>query len=229
MTTTSVGTATDPAAAIAALADSAGSASTTGATGASGWQNQFLTMLVTQLQNQDPLNPMDSAQLTSQMAQISTVTGIDQLNATLKGLATSFSANQSLQATALIGHNVLVPGAGLQLQNATAQGGVNLSQAADSVVVSITDSAGQVVQTVDLGAHAAGLLNFQWDGVADNGAAAASGNYTFSVKASQAGTAVTAAALAYGLVNGVTPGAGGPMLNVSGAGQVALSAVQEVM
>lgn len=226
MTTTSVGATTDPAAAIAALADSTGSASTTGA---GGLQNEFLTLLVTQLQNQDPLNPMDSSQLTSQMAQISTVTGIDQLNATLKGMATSFSANQSLQATSLIGHNVLVPGAGLRLQNGTAQGGVNLSQAADSVVVSITDSAGQVVHRVDLGAQAAGLLSFQWDGVTDSGAAAASGNYTFSVKAAQAGTAVAAAALAYGLVNGVTQGAGGPALNVNGVGQVALSAVQEIM
>jgi flagellar basal-body rod modification protein FlgD len=186
-------------------------------------------LLVTQLKNQDPLNPMDNSQITSQMAQISTLSGIDKLNTTLQSMAASFTANQSLQATGMIGHSVLVPGTGLQLQNGAAQAGVSLPQAADSVAVSIVDGSGQVVHKVDLGAQAAGVLSFQWDGLTDSGANAAPGSYTFSVQAVQGGTKINAVALASGLVSGVTQGANGAALKVNGIGQVALSDVKQVM
>jgi flagellar basal-body rod modification protein FlgD len=226
---TTVGNSTSAATALAALAPPASTSA--GASGSDSLQNTFLTLLVTQLQNQDPLNPTDNAQITSQMAQISTVDGINQLNASLQAMATSFSASQSLQATSLIGQTVLVPGSSLQLKSGTAVGGVNLPQAADSVVVSVLDSSGQTVDTVDLGAQAAGVLGFQWDGSTNSGTTATDGNYTFSVKASQGGKAIDAAALAAGVVGGVTPGAAGaaPMLQVNGVGQVALSAVAQIM
>ena len=222
---TIVGSSTSAASALAAMAAPAS------ASGSNSLQNTFLTLLVTQLQNQDPLNPADNSEITSQMAQISTVDGINQLNTTMQAMAASFSANQSLQATSLIGKSVLVPGTSLQLQNSTAVGGVNLPQAADSVVVSVLDSSGQTVDTVDLGAQAAGVFGFQWDGSTNNGATAADGNYTFSVQASQGGNAINAAALAAGVVGGVTPGAAGaaPVLQVNGVGQVALSAVAQIM
>ena len=72
-------------------------------------QDRFLKLLVTQLQNQDPLNPMDNAAVTSQMAQLSTVNGIDQLNSTVQALSASMATSQSLQATSMIGHAALVP------------------------------------------------------------------------------------------------------------------------
>jgi len=222
---TTIGSSTDAAASIAALAAPAAA----GAPGTNDAQDRFLKLLVTQLKNQDPLNPMDNAQITSQMAQISTVSGIDKLNATLQGMAASFSADQSLQATAMIGHSVLVPGTGLQLQNGTAQGGVSLPQAADKVVVSIVDGSGLVVHKVDLGAQAAGVLGFQWDGVTDSGANAAPGSYSFSIQATQGATKIDAAALALGVVSGVTQGTGGVALKVNGVGQVALSDVKQVM
>src|SRR3990167_8514165 len=99
---TSVGTTTDAAAAVAAKA--APAAAGTNAT--SDAQDRFLKLLVAQLKNQDPLNPMDNAQITTQMAQISTVSGIDKLNSTLQSMAAAFNAGQSLQATAMIGHGV---------------------------------------------------------------------------------------------------------------------------
>ena len=221
---TTIGNSTDAASLAAMTAPAA--AVTPGANDA---QDRFLKLLVTQLKNQDPLNPMDNAQITSQMAQISTVSGIDKLNATLQGMVTSFSANQSLQATAMIGHSVLVPGTALQLQNGTAQGGVSLPQAADKVVVSIVDGSGQVVHKVDLGAQVAGVLGFQWDGMTDSGAIAAPGSYSFSVQALQGSTKIDAAALALGVVSGVTQGAGGVALKVNGMGSVALSEVKQVM
>jgi flagellar basal-body rod modification protein FlgD len=220
--TTMIGNSSNAAAALAAPVAA-------GAVSGSDAQDRFLKLLVTQLKNQDPLNPMDNAQITSQMAQISTVSGIDKLNTTLQSMASSFSAGQSLQATSMIGHGVLVPGTVLQLQNGTAQGGVSLPQAADKVVVTVVDGSGQVVHKVDLGAQAAGVLGFQWDGVTDSGANAAPGSYSFSIQAVQGGTKIDATALAFGLVGSVKQDANGVALNVNGVGSVALSDVKQVM
>jgi len=192
-------------------------------------QDRFLKLLVTQLKNQDPLNPMDNAQITSQMAQISTVSGIDKLNATLQSMATTFGASQSLQATSMIGHSVLASGSALELQNGTAMGGVELAQAADQVTVSIRDAAGQLLHKADLGPQAAGVFGFQWDGVTDSGANAVPGSYSFAIEAVQGGKKIDATALARGLVIGVTQAKGGAALNVIGLGQVALSDVKQVM
>ena len=117
----------------------------------------------------------------------------------------------------------------LQLQNGNALGGVDLPQAADKVVVSIRDGSGQVLHKVDLGPQAAGVVNFQWDGVTDSGASAAPGSYSFAVEAVQGGNKIDAVALALGLVNGVTQGAAGATLNVNGMAPVALSDVKQVM
>jgi flagellar basal-body rod modification protein FlgD len=202
--------------------------STLSATGSEGAEDRFLKLLVTQLKNQDPLNPMDNAEITSQMAQISTVSGIDKLNSTMQAMATAFSANQSLEATAMVGHRVLVPGSTLQLQNGAAAGGLELLQAADRVSISIKDGSGQVVHTVDLGPQPAGVVSFQWDGVVDSGASAVPGNYSFAVEAAQGGKKIDATALALGLVAGVMQGKTGVLLNVTGMGAVALSDVKQI-
>ena len=76
-------------------------------------QDRFLKLLVTQMKNQDPLNPLDNAQVTTQLAQISTVNGIEKLNATIEAMASSFTSGQSLQAATMIGKDVLVPGSTL--------------------------------------------------------------------------------------------------------------------
>ena len=222
---TTIGSSTDAAAALAASMQPAAA----GTPGANDAQDRFLKLLVTQLKNQDPLNPMDNAQITSQMAQISTVSGIDKLNATLQSMATSFSVGQSLQATAMIGHGVFVPGGTLQLDNGAAQFGVDLPQAADKVTVSILDGSGQLVHKTDLGPQPAGVLGFQWDGVTDSGASATAGRYSFSIEAVQGGKKVDATALVLGMVNGVTQGKDGVTLKINGAGSVALADVKQVM
>lgn len=219
---TTIGSSTDAAAALAASASG-------GTAGASEAQDRFLKLLVTQLKNQDPLNPMDNAQITTQMAQISTVSGIDKLNTTLQGMAASFGANQSLQAMGMIGHSVLAPGSTLQLQNGSAPGGVDLPQAADSVTVSVRDASGQLLHQVNLGAQPAGVLGFQWDGVTDSGASAAAGSYGFAVEAVQGGKKLDAVTLSSGTVSSVTQAKSGVMLNVNGVGAVALSDVKQVM
>ena len=208
----------------------AGTTATGAAGSATSMQNQFLTMLSAQLQNQDPMNPMDNAAITSQMAQLSTVTGINQLNTTLQALSDSMALGQSVSATSLIGHGVLVPGSTLGLSSSQAVGGVTLTGPADSLSVTITDSAGNVVQTLQLGAQkAGGVVPFAWDGTTAKGTTAPDGNYKFTAQAVLSGAASAPATLAYGTVNAVTPGATGATVNVGTLGGFALSAVQQVM
>lgn len=167
-------------------------------------QATFLQLLVTQLQNQDPTNPMDSSQMTSQLAQINTVSGISQLNTTLSSLATQLNATQQVSATGLIGKNVLVPGSIDALaKGVAAPAGVNLSGAASSVVVTITNASGATVKTINLGAQPAGVVPVSWDGTDNKGAAVADGNYNMSVTATANGQAVTASTLSYNTVSSV--------------------------
>ena len=168
-----------------------GTSSTTATTAASATtasqmaatQDRFLKLLVTQLKNQDPLNPMDNAAVTSQMAQLSTVSGIDQLNSTVQALSDSMAASQSLQATSMIGHAALVPGSQIDLLKGQSDAAVELTQPADKLTVTITDAKGNIVRTLQLGSQDAGMVNFQWDGKDDTGAAVADGSYKFSAKA----------------------------------------------
>jgi flagellar basal-body rod modification protein FlgD len=223
----------DPSAALIASLNAANSSLAKSSSGNAGSvssiQDNFLKMLTAQLQNQDPLNPMDNAQITSQMAQLSTVSGINQLNTTLQALNDSVTMGQAMSATSMIGHGVLVAGASLALSSGQAVGGVDLSQPADDVVVTIKDAAGNVVRTLDLGAQQAGTLPFAWDGQTDTGTTAADGTYTFSAQAVLSGVATDAATLSFGLVNAVTPGVNGATLDVGQLGGFALSAVKQII
>lgn len=192
-------------------------------------QDRFLKLLVTQLKNQDPLNPADNAQMTSQLAQISTVDGIEKLNATLQALLTGANENQAMQAAALVGRGVLVPGSGLALQGGTAVGGVELAEPADRVTASIKDGSGLVVKTLDLGAMEAGSRGFTWDGVADGGTQAADGAYTMTIKALRGGSDVGAKALQLGVVTSVSRAGQGVSLNVGSLGMFRMSDVREIL
>src|SRR5258708_22556591 len=110
--------------------------------------DRFVELLATQLRNQDPLNPMDNAQMTSQLAQISTVTGVNKLNDTMSALSAMLGSNQYLQAAGLVGHAVLTPGNKLQLASGNAAGGIKLASPADHVVVTISDANGLAVTTI---------------------------------------------------------------------------------
>ncbi len=125
-------------------------------------QDRFLKLFIAQLSNQDPLNPMDNAQMTTQMAQINTVTGIQQVNQTLKSLADQFSMGQGLQGASLVGRQVIAQGNALAVESGKAQGSFSLAQPADSVRVDILATSGEVLGTVDLGPRSAGMHNFEW-------------------------------------------------------------------
>ncbi|MGE5526869.1 MAG: flagellar hook assembly protein FlgD [Rhodospirillaceae bacterium] len=191
-------------------------------------EDRFLKLLVTQLKNQDPLNPMDNAEMTTQLAQISTVSGIEKLNGTLQSLAAAFGATQSLQATAMLGQGVLVPGSGLTLKDGKAMGGVSLAAPADKVIVSISDANGVLLERMDIGAQPAGVASFTWDGDSEQGKAA-DGRYTFTVNAIRGDTRVESTALAYGRVTAVAPSAAGASVTVGDLGTVALTDVKQIV
>src|SRR4051794_13670464 len=151
--------------------------SLSGTTSAADQEDRFMKLLVAQMKNQDPLNPMDNAQMTSQIAQINTVGGIEKLNTTVTSLLTAFNSMQAQSAQALPGRSVLVDGNQLALANGTATGGVQLAGAADSVNVDILDASGQVMKTVALGKADAGVRSFSWDGRNANGDTVADGSW----------------------------------------------------
>ncbi|MDR0578256.1 MAG: flagellar hook assembly protein FlgD [Candidatus Accumulibacter sp.] len=206
-----------------------GSGSASGPSTSEEIQNRFLTLLVAQLENQDPLNPMENAELTNQLAQMSTVQGIEQLNATLDSLVTGLADTQAVQAAALIGKTVLVPGANINLANGEAFAGVNLASAADNVTVRIHDASGNLVQTQSLGAVEAGSLLFAWDGQTNSGEAAPDGAYTFKVTASSGASTVAAETMQLGMVSALTRTSGGNfVLDLGTLGQYDFAKVQQV-
>jgi flagellar basal-body rod modification protein FlgD len=169
-------------------------------------QDRFLKLLVAQVKNQDPLKPLDNAEMTSQMAQISTVTGIEKLNTTLKELVSSADDSRAVEALGLIGHKAFVPGTSITLEGDSAIAGIELGQPVDQLKVTILDSAGIPIRQIDLGAQASGVNTIAWDGKTDSGAQAAIGDYTFAVSATQGGNDVKVETLSLGQVKSVTPG-----------------------
>lgn len=153
-------------------------------------QDRFLSMLVAQMKNQDPLNPMDNAQVTSQMAQLNMVNGITQLNTSFGDFVSQMKASQSLQATNLVGKSAMLPGNALALQNGSAIGGFSLPDAADSATLTIKDADANVIDRIELSDLAKGFNPFVWDGKNSDGVAVADGKYTFEVKAMAQGKAM---------------------------------------
>ncbi|GAB4115036.1 MAG: flagellar hook assembly protein FlgD [Sideroxydans sp.] len=192
-------------------------------------QDRFLKLLVTQMKNQDPLNPLDNAQVTSQMAQLSTVTGIDKLNATVQTLSSSMLAAQSLQAVAMIGHPVLVAGDSLELGNGKAFAAVELTQPADKLTVSINDASGRSLRTLQLGAQDSGIVDVAWDGVTDSGTLAPDGSYTLNAVSELGGQQSAATTLSYGLVNSVAQSQSGVTVNVGKLGDLSLTAIKQIL
>jgi flagellar basal-body rod modification protein FlgD len=186
-----------------------------GATANANTEDRFLKLLVAQMQNQDPLNPMDNAQVTSQMAQIQTVSGIDKLNTTVLGLNTQFAQLQALTGAALVGHDVLIEGNRLVADNGTGHGGFELASQADRVKLEVLDAAGRVIDTDELGAMPSGRHSFDWTPGEGVDAARAT---KFRITATLGTTAVAAAAYTRDRVDAVSVGPNGLVLELAYAG-----------
>jgi flagellar basal-body rod modification protein FlgD len=189
-----------------------------------GAADRFLKLLVAQMQNQDPLNPMDNAQVTSQMAQIQSVNGIEKLNKTVEGLGTQFSQLSALQGASLVGRDVIVPGDKLAPNDkGLVQGGFELASAADSVKVEVLNAGGRVIDTIDLGAQGSGRQGFEWTPPA--GIDATLGTQ-FRVVAKLGTTNVTASPLMRDRVDAVLAGGDTLTLELRNSGNVAYSQIR---
>lgn len=194
-------------------------------------EDRFLKLLVTQLKNQDPLNPLDNAQMTSQMAQISTVNGIEKLNATLQAMVSNSSQSQTMQAATMLGKGVLVPGSAMDMKAADgpAIAGFELAGPADGATVTINDANGIAVRTLALGGMPAGTQPFQWDGKSTSGAAVADGTYTFNVAAKRGSDKVEATALQFGMVTSIMNSSQGVSLSVGTQGNFKVADVKQIL
>jgi flagellar basal-body rod modification protein FlgD len=191
--------------------------------------NDFMKMLVAQMQYQDPTKPVDSAQMTSQLAQISTVDGINKLNDTMNALATSLKGNVTSQAASMIDRDVLVPGNNVSLTQGKAKFGIQLPAAADVVNVSILNESGKTVKVLSMGPQAAGNLPVSWNGTDANGQTVPNGNYTFQVAATSKGQAVRAIPLERASVTSVTNSADGVLLNLANNKSILATNVQQIL
>ncbi|HEX3914430.1 MAG TPA: flagellar hook capping FlgD N-terminal domain-containing protein [Steroidobacteraceae bacterium] len=208
------------------------SGSTTATDGTTLGGTDFLTLMLAQLQNQDPTSPVDSNTFLSQLAELSEVQGITSLNTSFSTLSSSLSSSQALQASSLLGHQALVNSSSANLAaGATVTGAVNIPQTTSQAVLNISDASGALVSQINLGAQSAGLASFSWNGTTSSGAQAPPGTYTLSAQyagATSGGTAATT--LVNGTVESVSMGAGstGLTLNVAGIGSVPFSNVQQI-
>jgi len=188
-------------------------------------QDRFLKLLVTQMQNQDPLNPMDNAQVTSQMAQINTVTGIEKLNTTMAGMSASMASMQMLQGSSLVGHGVLFEGNQLFLNSeGKASAGYDLAAAASSVRIDVLNSSGTVIDSFTETGKAAGRQGFEWtppEGVSTAG-------LTFQVTATSNNKAVNATPMMGSAVSAINTNDGGLNLELSNGMTIQYSQVKAV-
>ena len=192
-------------------------------------QADFLLLMTTQLKNQDPLKPMDNAQMVSQLAQMSTVQGIEDLNKTVNGFSSSLTNDQILKGTALVGHQVLVPSAQWALDdNAQAKGAIAAS-GPGQLSVEVTDASGRVVRTLNLSTDSAGELPFHWDGKTDSGEQLVAGKFNLAARFTPAGgTATDVQTYIQAPVESVTIGNDGLYLNLKNLGTTALDQVLRV-
>lgn len=207
-----------------AISSTSSSSSNTALKDATASQDRFLKLLVAQLNNQDPMNPMDNAQMTSQMAQINTVTGIQQLNETMKSMGGQFASMQALQSASLIGHGVLLEGNTLSIDAGKAKGAIELPSNADSVKVEILSPAGQLLDTLNLGAMTPGRHAFEWDASGYNG----SGNPNYKVTATQGGKPMSTTPFAQDTIMSVGTSGTAMSVQLKGRDAIAYEAIQAI-
>lgn len=209
------------------LASATGSATGNQALG----KDAFLQLLVTQLKNQNPLEPQDNGAFVAQLAQFSSLEGITTLNNTVSGLASNYNSSQALQASSLVGRSVIAPGDKAVVDTTKSLSGtVVVPSSVVSATLKITDADGKTVRTIDLGSQKAGNASFIWDGKNDAGETVPAGTYTFGATSTIDGQSVALITNLPATVNSVTISQTGGelMLNLAGLGSVALSKVQTI-
>ncbi|TAK78131.1 MAG: flagellar hook assembly protein FlgD [Aquabacterium sp.] len=193
-------------------------------TTAAATSDRFLKLLVAQMKNQDPLNPMDNAQVTTQMAQINTVSGIEKLNSTITDMSSVVTQSQMMQGASLVGHNVVVAGNDLTVSEGKATAGYELASAADKVKVEVLTAGGTVVDTLTYTKQDAGLHAFTWE----PGTGMPTTGVSFRVSATTGDKVVTSTAINVDSVSAVSNSGGSLQLELGSGKTAKLSDIKAI-
>jgi flagellar basal-body rod modification protein FlgD len=194
-------------------------------------KNEFLELLVTQLNNQNPLEPQENGEFIAQLAQFSTVEGVEKLNSSMETMLSGYQSSQALQASSLVGRKVIVPTDKAVVDTSeTFKASLVLPTSSSNVAVNVYDSAGTVVNRINMGQQEAGNVSFMWDGKDSSGKTLPPGTYKFEAQATYQGETKGLYTLLPANVDSVTLGQNGGelMLNLAGVGSIALSQVQVI-
>ncbi|HEC74691.1 MAG TPA: flagellar hook assembly protein FlgD [Methylophaga aminisulfidivorans] len=191
--------------------------------------DDFMSLMTTQLQNQDPLKPMDNNQMLAQIASFAQVTGIADLQSSFSNFASSMQSNQALQGSSLVGKTVLFPSSvGYMTAADGMKGQVNVAEKVTDMKVTVYDEAGKKVRTIEMGT-ASGFTPFTWDGLDENGEALPEGAYQFKASGTVDGTNTAFATGIEARVSSVSISSDdGLYLNIEGIGSVAFKEVVEI-
>lgn len=195
-------------------------------------QEDFITLMTTQMNHQDPMKPMENGEFLSDMAQFSTVTGLKEIKDAFNSLATSLKSNQALQASSMVGRKVLVPGSMSTFSEGTPmKAAIDLDTNTTDVKVSILDDKGALVKEINVGTKQAGVAHFSWDGMLSGDKKAMSGNYTISATGMVDGKSESLKTLISDTVQSVSLGSGGQgvSLTLANAGSASLAGVKEIL
>ncbi len=192
--------------------------------------DDFMKLMIAQMQNQNPMDPMDNGDFIAQLAQFSASSGIQDLNTSFASLSTSLQSYQALQASSLVGRSVLISSDSGQINaGGSIDGLINLESTTSQLTLGIYDQSGALVRRVQMGMQSAGTVPFKWDGIGDNGVAMSAGVYEVRAEALVGGKATAMETLIYSDVESVSLSArGGVLLNLAGVGTVDLSKVYQI-
>lgn len=194
-------------------------------------QEDFLTLMTTQLKNQDPFAPMESGEFLGQMAQFGTVKGLDDLNSSFSGLAESLYSNQAFMASSMVGKGALIAGNSSYLsEGGSVNGSVEIPHSVGDLRISVYDAAGQVVRQMDIGVQQEGMTDFSWDGTDGDGNAMPAGQYRIAAEATVNGAYSGLSTMMEGRIRSVTLSSGGSGLkfSVDGMGDVSFSDIKQI-
>jgi len=194
-------------------------------------QEDFLKLMTTQLRNQDPFKPMENGDFMGQLAQFGTVNGIEDLRTELQDLSGSLVSNQSLQAAAMLGRQVLIPGSqGVLEVGGSISGAVDLPSAVSNLNIGIYNLSGQLIRNVSLGNQSPGTVAFNWDGLATDGSTVPPGRYEIRAEAINGGVNEAYDVMLADTVQSVSlPAAGKPLtLELASLGNVSFSDIKQI-
>jgi len=195
-------------------------------------QEDFLELMTAQLMHQDPFKPMENGEFLGQMAQFGTVSGISELNTSFSSMSAALQSNQALQASTLVGREVLVPSSQAVVGvNGTMQAAVDLEQPVTDATITISDSQGVLLHQIQLGPQNAGLVEFSWDGKLNDGSQLAAGTYSIQANLKQGNENVSGSTLAQVQVESVMLGQNGqePTLSLAGLGETGMASIRKIL